>query len=102
MSQPIKRLSAASRTRVSMRARAPSKTMVSWGSHSSAAPSSTVSSRRCDASGPPLRYHLPAPGVVSWAWAPAPTVAEISRWSPPAMPDGGCSTMAWQTPSPSG
>ena len=70
MSQPMKRLSAASETRVSMRARAPSKTMVSCGSHSSVAPAATVKSMRCDASAPPLRYHLPAPGVVSCARRP--------------------------------
>ena len=78
MSQPMNRLSAASATRVSMRARAPAKMIVSCGSHSSVAPAPTVKSMRCEASDPPLRYHLPAPGVVNWAWALASTVAAMA------------------------
>ena len=66
------------------------------------APAPTLKSSACLACCPALRYHLPAPGVVSSAWPASPTVAEMLSRSPPQMPAGGCSTIAWQTPGPSG
>ena len=55
--------------------------------------------RDCRAVPPRLRYHLPAPGVVISACAPGPSARSIARLSPPTMPAGGCTTIAWQTAS---
>src|SRR5471032_1128414 len=76
--------------------------MVSCGSHSSAAPAPTLR-RTCWRETLPLAlYHLAAPGVVSKAWARAPTVAAMASWSPPTTPPGGWTMMAWHTAAPSG
>src|SRR4051812_5193396 len=76
--------------------------MVSCGSHSTCAPSCAWIDTRLVAHGPAERYHLAAPGVVSNADAPSRATASITSSSPPAMPAGGCTTIAWQTCGPSG
>jgi hypothetical protein len=69
----------ASSTLVRITACAPSKTMVSCGSHSAVRAVADFYARCTLAreSGRPERYHLPAPGVVSSACAPAPTSTPI-------------------------
>src|SRR5688572_11287123 len=74
--------------------------MVSCGSHSRLPATSKRSAWR--ASAPEVRYHLPAPGVVSSAAACLDVSTLKDSSSPPAIPPGGCTTMAWQTASPSG
>jgi len=100
ISQPMKRAPSPSSMVVFSPASAPSNTMVSRGSHSSV-PATTKSSD-CRAQAPAERYHLPAPGVVSKAWLPCAARTSSASSSPPAMPPGGCTTMAWQTSAPSG
>src|SRR6267143_6217065 len=74
--------------------------MVSRGSHSSTP--STSKQSFCMAQGPAERYHFPAPGVVNSAADSGSTFTLRCNSSPPAMPPGGCTTIAWHTASPSG
>src|SRR5882762_7396624 len=74
--------------------------MVSRGSHSRTPLTSKQSFWL--AQGPAERYHFPAPGVVNSAEQPWSILAFKVNSSPPAIPPGGCTTIAWHTASPSG
>ena len=70
------------------------------GSHSSCP--CTPNAMRCLACAPAERYHFAAPGVVSSTDEFFSVFTCRCNSSPPAMPPGGCTTIAWQTASPSG
>src|SRR5690606_4951246 len=79
-----------------------SKKMFSCGSQSRRALVSRRSATRCVAGRPFDLYQRVAPGVLSTAWLPGASSISMERWSPPAMPEGGCRIVAWQMAGPSG
>ncbi len=66
--------------------RAPSKRMVSWGTHASRARGPTVTRVSRSAAGPRDRYAFSAAWEVTTAVVSAPTATRTLRWSPPAIP----------------